>query len=95
MRSLTVESGLLLRAGTLPLQLTLNGQDFDEPGASTIVYHHTPSMLPLYGPSHGGTRLTLAVSGVNPATAAAVTAARCRFGRAVETPATLAASARA
>ena len=52
-------------------------------------------MLPLYGPSHGGTRLTLAVSGVNPATAAAVTAARCRFGRAVETPATLAASARA
>ena len=47
MRSLTVESGLLLRAGTLPLQLTLNGQDFDEPGASTIVYHHTPSMLPL------------------------------------------------
>ena len=37
--------------GPQNLLVSLNGQDFDEPGASTIVYHHTPSMRHCISPT--------------------------------------------
>ena len=95
-RSLLVESGLRLRAGALPLQVSRNGQDYDAGGVH-LLYHAQPAMLPRYGPADGGTLLSLNVSGVPaaaaaPAVFAATSAALCRFnssGQSVTTAATL------
>ena len=57
-RNLQLTSGLVLTGGNLPLQVTLNGQDYDV-GGVRFHYYSIWSVFPMIGPSAGGTILRL------------------------------------